>query len=234
MSSILVPIAVLGVLGFLALAFVQRGRDGFEVTPRGLLRLYLYVASLAGIVVLAAGLASVGNAAIAGVLGAELVYGGSQFGPPVVRPACPPGAPGCVEPSPEQRALELERQRQAERQQRDQRRIEDLIRGATFTVFGAVFWSAHWTARRGMIGIEERGSPMWRSYLMLGTAIFGLTTVVALPTGVYQALSGLFVPVSEFGSYRPGADSLGLGLVSLVAWLIYLRLAVREVRIPPA
>ena len=229
-SSILVPIVVLGILGFLAFAFFQRGRDGFDLTPRGLLRLYLYIASLAAVIVFAAGLASVTNAAIASAFGAELVYGGSQAGPVRAWPQCPPGAVGCVEPTPEQQAQQLEQQRRQEAEQRDRRRAEDLIRGGTFTVFGAIFWLAHWAARRGIIGPEERGSPLWRAYLMLGTAIFGLTTVIALPTGVYQALAGALLPVTEFGSYRQGADSLGLGLVALGAWLIYLRLAVRELR----
>jgi len=228
-SSILVPIVVLGILGFLAFAFFQRGRDGFDLTPRGLLRLYLYIASLAAVIVFAAGLASVTNAAIASAFGTELVYGGSQAGPFIARP-CPPGAVGCVEPTPEQQAQQLAQQRRMEQEQRERRRAEDLIRGGTFTVFGAIFWLAHWAARRGIIGPEERGSPLWRAYLMLGTAIFGLTTVIALPTGVYQALAGALLPVTEFGSYRQGADSLGLGLVALGAWLIYLRLAVRELR----
>lgn len=228
-SSILVPMVVLGVLGFLAFAFFQRGRDGFDLTPRGLLRLYLYIASLAAVIVFAAGLASVTNAAIASAFGADLVYGSSHPGLIIARP-CPPGAVGCVEQTPEQREQQLAPQRRQEAEQRERRRAEDLIRGGTFTVFGAVFWLAHWVARRGVIGPEERGSPLWRAYLMLGTAIFGLTTVIALPTGVYQALAGALLPVTEFGSYRQGADSLGLGLVALGAWLIYLRLAVRELR----
>lgn len=232
-SSILVPIVVLGVLGFLAFAFFQRGRDGLDLSPRGLLRLYLYMASLAAVIVFAAGLASVTNAAIASAFGTEIVYGGSH-GPIMVRHACPPGAAGCVEPTPEQREQQLAPQRRHEQEQRERRRAEDLIRGGTFTVFGAIFWVAHWTARRGSIGPEERGSPLWRAYLMLGTAIFGLTTVIALPTGAYQALASALLPVTEFGSYRQGADSLGLGLVALAAWLIYLRLAVRELRPGPA
>jgi hypothetical protein len=229
-TAILVPIVILAVLGFLAFAFFQRGREGIDLTPRGLLRLYLYIASLAAVLVFAAGLASVTNAAIATVFGAELVYGGSQVGPVMARPQCPPGAVGCVEPTQEQIAQQLAQQQRQEQEQRERRRAEDLIRGITFAAFGAIFWLAHWAARRGIIGPEERGSPLWRAYLMLGTAIFGLTTVIALPTGVYQALAGALLPLTEFGSYRQGADSLGLGLVALVAWLIYLRLAVRELR----
>jgi len=125
----------------------------------------------------------------------------------------------------------IDQQRQREEQDRERRRAEDLIRGVTFAAFGALFWGAHWAARRGVVGPEERGSPLWRGYLMLGTAIFGLTAVVTLPMGVYQALASALLPRSpELGFYRPGADSLGIGIVSLVVWLVYLRFAVRELR----
>lgn len=231
-SSILVPIVVLGVLGFIAFAFFQRGRDGLDLSPRGLLRLYLYIASLAAVIVFAAGLASVTNAAIASAFGSDVVYGGSHPGRFMTKP-CPPGAAGCVEPTPVQMEQQLAQQRRMEQEQRDRRRAEELIRGATFSAFGAVFWAAHWLARRRVIGPEERGSPLWRAYLMLGTAIFGLTTVISLPTGVYQALAGALLPPMEFGSYRQGADSLGLGLVALGAWLIYLRELVTDFRDAP-
>lgn len=125
----------------------------------------------------------------------------------------------------------IDQQRQREEQDRERRRAEDLIRGVTFAASGALFWGVHWGARRGVIGAEERGSALWRGYLMLGTAIFGLTAVVTLPMGVQQALAGALLPRSpDFGGYRQGVDSLGTGIVSLVAWLVYLRLAVRELR----
>ena len=231
MYSVLVPIAVLGVLAFLAFAFFQRGREGFDVSPRGLLRLYLYIASLAGMLVLAVGLASATNAALAYGFGAELIYGGS-FGPvpAQVRPCppnekCPPGA------TPEEQERFLREQSAREREDRERRRAEDLIRGGTFAVFGGLFWGAHWGARRRLVGAEERLSALRRGYLMVGTAIFGLTTIIALPTGVQQALSAALLPQSsQFGAYRQGADSLGAGIVALVIWLVYLRLVVRELR----
>lgn len=234
MSGIFIAIAVAGVLAFLGFALLQRGRDGFDLSPRGLLRLYLYVASLAAVIVLTMGLASATNAAFGYAFGAEFVYGGSSFPSTMpARPAlCPPGERCPPATTPEEQQRFLEEQRQRERQERERRRAEDLIRGVTFASFGALFWGAHWAARRGFVGPEERGSPLWRAYLMLGTAIFGLTAVVTLPMGVYQALVNTLLPTSsEFGGYyRPGADSLGTGLVSLVVWLVYLRLAVRELR----
>ena len=64
--------------------------------------------------------------------------------------------------------------------------------------------------------------------------IFGLATVVLLPTGIYQALSYLILP-AESGVFRQGAgDSLPGGLVTLPIWLIYLWLVVRDVRAVPA
>lgn len=235
-SGIFIAIAVAGVLAFLGFAFLQRGREGFDLSSRGLLRLYLYVASLAAVLVLTVGLASATNAALGYAFGAEFVYGGSHF--PVAMPArpviCPPGERCPPGTTPEEQQRFAEEQRQRERQDRERRRAEDLIRGVTFAAFGALFWGAHWAARRGVAGPEERGSPLWRGYLMLGTAIFGLTAVVTLPMGVYQALANALLPATaEFGGYyRPGADSLGTGVVSLVVWLVYLRLAVRQLRAP--
>jgi hypothetical protein len=119
----------------------------------------------------------------------------------------------------QQRIRELER-----------RRGDDLIKGITFTVFGALFWAAHFFARRGVMGADEPSSGLRRGYLLLGTVIFGLATVILLPTGIYQALSYLILPTDPT-LYRPGTgDSLPGGLVTLPIWLIFLWLVVRDVR----
>jgi hypothetical protein len=112
----------------------------------------------------------------------------------------------------------------------DRRRGDDLIKGITFTVFGALFWGAHFFARRGVMGADELTSGLRRGYLLLGTVIFGIATVILLPTGIYQALSYLILPTDN-GVYRPGTgDSLPGGLVTLPIWLIFLWLVVRDVR----
>lgn len=222
-ASVLAPAAVLGTLALLVVLFFMRGREGVDLSPRGVLRLYLYIASLAGIVVFTVGLASVVNYGIARVAGDEFIYGGSGPKPAVMR-NCPPGATGCVEPTPEQ----IAEQQRIEGQQRERRRNEDLIRGLTFAVFGALFWGAHWGARRGLG--EDAGAPaLRRSYLMLGTAVFGFATIVLVPTGVYQALSNAILTTPE-SAYRSGSDAFGGGIVCMPIWLLYLRLAVAELR----
>jgi len=226
MFGLLAPIAVLGALALVIILFVQRGREGVDLSPRGILRLYLYLASLAGIVVLALGLASVVNYGLARAAGDEFIYGGP--GPVAsITFQCPPEAvgKGCVEPTPEQ----LEQQRIAQKMQTDRRRDEDLIRGITFTVFGALFWGAHWAARRGLGEADAAMTGLRRGYLMLGTVVFGLSTIVLLPTGIYQALSNVLLTTPQ-NYYRQGADALGGGIVSLPIWLVYLRLVVNELR----
>jgi hypothetical protein len=179
-------------------------------------------------VVFSIGAASVVNYGLARAAGDTFIYGGSpatqifdRTGAAIRR--CPPGATGCVEPS----AEELARTERQEVEARERRRNEDLIRGVTYSIFGGLFWVAHWAARRGLG--EEGVAGLRRGYLMLGTIVFGLTTIVMLPTGIYQALSNALLATPE-NYFRQGADALGGGIVSLPIWLVYLRLVVSEFR----
>lgn len=221
--GVLAPIAILGAIALVVILFLQRGRDGLDLSPRNILRLYLYIASLAGIVILSIGAASAVNYGIARAAGDTFIYGGQAPYPMFAK--CPPGADGrgCVEPT----AEEIERIKRQEIEQRERRRNEDLIRGVTYTVFGGLFWLAHWGARRGLG--EEGVAALRRGYLMLGTIVFGLATIVLLPTGIYQALSNALLTTPE-NIYYQGADALGGGIVSLPIWLVYLRLVVSEFR----
>jgi hypothetical protein len=226
--GVLGTVAVLGVIvGAIVLA-MRGGRAGIEWAPRTLVRMYLYIASMAGIIVLVVGLSGILTVGFAATFGNAFVYGDtSAFGPvpacgPVTDPTlkCVPGA-----------TQDIAAQQQREQ---DRRRADDLIKGITFTVFGALFWGAHYAARRGVMGSDEVASGLRRGYLMLGTVIFGIATVILLPTGIYQALSFLILPAAN-GVYRQGAgDSLPGGLVTLPIWLIYLWLVVRDLRAVPA
>lgn len=224
--GVLALVSVVGVIVG-AIALVVRGGRGVDWAPRSLVRVYLYVASLAGIVVLVVGLSGVVTAGFAAAFGDAFVYGDSSSIPSVT--GCPPAPASnakCVPPA--QQDFQQQRLRENAR-----RRGDDLIKGITFAVFGALFWGAHWLARRGL-SAADAASGVRRGYLMLGTVVFGLTTVVLLPTGIYQALSYLILPV-DAGVYRPGVgDSLPGGLVTLPVWLIFLWLVVRDLRAAPA
>lgn len=223
-TGIVVAASVLAVAVLLVVLFVQRGREAIDTSPRSLLRAYLYAASFAGLIAIVVGLSSLLNWSVAQAAGYDIVYGGSRGPVPALVKHCPPGLAGCVEPDP------AEMQRQQDEQQRRQSG-EELLRGITFTVFGAIFYGAHYAARRGVVGSDEARSGLRRAYLILGTAVFGLATVVLVPTGLYQLLANAILELPQ-GSYRPGiADSFAPGLVSLVVWLVFLRLVVAEARI---
>jgi uncharacterized protein DUF5671 len=215
--------AVLGVFAA-ALVIVLRGREGVDLSLGGLLRAYLYVGSLAGVIVFAAGLAGILAYLLAAGFGLDVIYGGPTPQPvPAIAPApCPPGqtCPPQLPP-----LLSDDRVR---------RQGEDLVRGATFLVFGGVFWAAHWFARRSLARADERAGGIYRAYLMLGTAIFGIATIALLPMGIYQALSFAIVPGGPY-TFRPGAgESLSGGLAALPRWLAYLWLVLRVLRAPPS
>lgn len=191
--TILLPFAVLGALVFVALVLAARGREGLDLSARSLFRAYLYIASFAGVVALALGLSWLGTAAFALIGGNELVYGGIPQDVAIRRT-----------------------------QELDATRGQDALRGATFTISGALFWLVHWIARNRVAPGDQ--GPLRHAYALVGTAVFALATIILLPIGVYLALAFWLVPVAS-GGYRQGASmALAGGLVAAGAWLLYLRL----------
>ena len=222
LAGVLTGLAVLGAIGLLVVLFMQRGREGIDLSLGGLLRIYLYLASLAGVVAFAIGLAGILSYLLAAAFGLDVVYGSPPGDRPVPAVApCPPNAtcPPVVVPSfPDDRV---------------RRQTEDLVRGVTFVIFGGAFWAAHWWARRAIAGVTERGSGLHRAYLIIGTAVFGIATIALLPMGIYQALSYAIVPADQF-TFRPGAgEALSGGLAALPLWLAYLWLVQRTLRSTP-
>jgi hypothetical protein len=218
-------LAILGTIALFVVLLLQRGREGIDLSLGGLLRVYLYVASLAGVIVFAIGLAGLISYVLAAAFGLDVIYGGQ---PPQPMPAgvapCPPNQPVCP-PVPMPGPIFQDN--------RIQRQTEDLLRGVTFVIFGGVFWGAHWWARRELAGLAERGSGLHRAYLIVGTAVFGIATIVLLPMGIYQALTYALGPANVF-SYRPGAgEALSGGLAALPLWLTYLWLVQRALRTAP-
>jgi hypothetical protein len=224
--GVLTALGVLGAIGLLVVLFLQRGRDGMDLSLGGLLRVYLYLASLAGVIAFALGLAGLISYVLAAAFGLDVVYGGQPQRPiPAIAPVCAPNAtcPPFDAPFPQPVFPD----------NRVQQQTQDLVRGVTFVIFGGVFWAAHWWARRALAGVADRASGLHRAYLILGTAIFGIATIALLPMGIYQALSFAIVPPDQF-SFRPGAgEALSGGLAALPLWLAYLWLVQRALRTAP-
>jgi hypothetical protein len=221
--GVLTAFAVLGGLVLVAVLFVQRGRDGVDLSIGGLLRAYLYLGSLAGVVVFAVGVAGILAYVLAAGFGLDVIYGGSVPQPAIAPAPCPPNT---VCPPIEVFRSPID--------DRVRRHGEDLVRGVTFLIFGGIFWVAHWLARRNLGRADEALSGLHRAYLMLGTAIFGIATIALLPMGIFQALSFAVMPTEPNVYYRPGAgDALSGGLAALPIWLAYLWLVLRTIRLTP-
>jgi hypothetical protein len=222
MLTLLIPVAVLVVAVIISVLAIQRGREGLDLSGRTVLRAYLYLGSFAGVIALAFGLSALLNGALASAVGNEIVYGGTPV--PAIAPLCPAGAACQGFPDPAQVT-------QRQRQENDRRRQEDLLRGATFTVFGALFYGAHRTGRTAMYprgaSVMDRGG-LRRAYHLLGTVVFGVGAIALLPAGLYQLLANSLLTLPQ-DSFRQGvADTLTGGMVSTVLWLLYLLAVLRD------
>ena len=218
--GLLTGFAVVAVIVAVLVIFLQRGRDTFDLSLDGLLRGYLYVASLAAVIVFAAGVAGLIAYVLAAAVGLDFIYGGSYPVPAVAPAPCPPDTM-CPPP-----VTVFYPQNDYRSFQHNQ----DLIRGVTFVIFGAIFWGAHWLARRALAPRDERASGLYRAYLMVGTVIFGIATIALVPFGIYQALSFLIGPQGQ-GVFVPGVgETLPGGLAALPIWLVYLSLVLRTIR----
>ena len=224
MLTILIPVAVIALFVIIGVIAFQRGAGGIDLSPQSMLRGYLYIGSFAGVIALAFGASALLNGALASVVGNDIVYGGIPV-PQVIRP-CPVGASCPPEPN-------LAEVTQRQQQESDRRRQEDLLRGATFTVFGALFYGAHRAARNAMyprgVSVADHGG-LRRAYHLLGTVVFGIGAIALLPAGLYQLLANSFLTLPP-NSFRPGvADTLTGGIVSTVLWLLYLRSVLQDTR----
>jgi len=219
MLSLLLPVAIVAIVVIVGVLAFQRGREGFDLTGNNLLRAYLYLGLFAGVLAIAFGFSALLNAALATVVGNEFVYGGVPAIPP-----CPVGV-DCPQPSVQILVPAVEGL--------ERRRLEDIVRGATFAFFGVLFYLAHRWAFGAMYGRAAtlgQHDGLRRAYLLVGTIVFGIGAIALLPIGVYQIVANAVLPRST-NFYQPGvAESLTGGLVSLVFWLIYLRAVVSDAR----
>jgi hypothetical protein len=224
MLTVLIPVAVVALIVIMGVVAFQRGRDGIDLSPQAMLRAYLYVGSFAGVIALAFGVSALLNGALASAVGNEIVYGGMPV-PAIARP-CPVGATCPAEPVPAEVT-------QRQQQENDRRRQEDLLRGATFTVFGALFYGAHRAARNALYPRGHGpagGDGLRRAYHLLGTVVFGIGAIALLPAGLYQLLANSLLKLPP-DSFRQGvADTLTGGCVSTVLWLLYLRAVLADTR----
>ena len=73
--GIVISVSVVGAIVLAIGLFLQRGREGVDLSPRSLLSAYLYVASLAAVIVTAGGLAALLTFSLGSAFGRDPIYG---------------------------------------------------------------------------------------------------------------------------------------------------------------
>lgn len=206
--GVLAVAAVVGVVALTLLLIFRKDLVGVDLSGRSLLRLYLYLASLAGVILTVIGVAALLDWAGGNVFGIEAIYG---------------RVPSSLDPGfyPPNLANESVLRHQ-----------NDLLRGLTLVVFGAAFYGGHRLARRWLGEADAAGSVLRRAYDLLGTFVYGVATLILLPVGIYQMLSfTLITPAPDV--FQAGfGDSLSGGIAALPVWLVYLYRVVRAVPAP--
>lgn len=224
---------------------VQRLRSGagLVLPMRFLLRLYLYVVIIAGLLLLAQGLAGLLQVGLASALGNDFSYRPVQIGlerrPIAVDPLELKDRPQLTDAERQRLSEILEQKEQKSLEQRREQRVlgldrarkEGLIQGISFTLIGAIIWGAHLFARRKLETPEGRNSPINRGYLIIMVVIFGLITIINLPQAVFEGFSFyLLDPIDEFRRGSPPGGKLALSIVTLPIWIIYLVGAIKAAR----
>ena len=209
---------------------ILRLRAGEEVTfpLRLLLRIYLYLITLISIIVLVTGASGLVQAGLGAALGKEFSYSPVYFKVPPIR---------VVEPSEDAgEKLAQEAERAIEEQERlesglDRAMKEGILKGVSFTLVGAMILGLHSWGRRRMETEDDRRGVFHRVYLILLLVIFGVITLITLPSAIFDTLRfHILEQADEFGrNVRPG-EPLATAIVSLPVWAYYLNVTLRLVR----
>jgi hypothetical protein len=147
----------------------------------------------------------------------------SYFAPSVYRPVDP------LEAKPSQQTLEEQRTRRERELARNYR--EGLLNGTVGAALGGLFFLAHWIGRRVLESEEERrGGFLNRTYIFLLLAIFGIGTILALPSALVSSLNFIIIPPEETDFRQPPGPALATGLVFVPFWLYYLVTVLRQAR----
>ena len=244
---VLIAFGVLVALGLMvggAFVLVMRLRSGasFSIDLRALVRLYLYVGIIAGLLVFTQGASELIKAGAAGIAGSDFSYHPVWIELPedAKRQSQHPLELAdrrdlSTEQLEELSIILAERDAQSAKVNEERDRLgleraldEGLIQGISFAIIGALVWAAHMLGRYRIEGPEDRAGPLNRVYLVLLTVIFGIVTIVSLPQAVFETLRYAVLDPAGRGD-QPG-EMLGLSITALPIWLIYLWSTIRSVR----
>ena len=227
-----------------AFVLITRFRSGtpLGIDIRALVRIYLYVGVIAGLLVFTQGASELIKAGAAGIAGNEFSYNPLWVELPSdsrSQPQHPLQLADRDELSSEElerlsiileerRQQDIENNEERDRLGRNRAFDEGLIEGISFAIIGALVWLAHMLARTWIERPEDRTGTLNRVYLVLLTVIFGVITIVSLPQAVFETLT--YAVLDSGGRDDTPGGALALSITALPIWLIYLWHTIRAVR----
>jgi hypothetical protein len=231
--------------GTIVLFLRLRSREPIQVNLRLVLRVYLHVALVAGLLVLMQGVAGLVRTGFAEAWGNEFSYTPVYVPLPEDRTPFVPNPlelrdPRTLSEAEQEELSRILADREAMRLELEERRQvlgldrakdESILEGASFSIIGAVIVGAHLAGIRGLAGRNDQERTLARVFFLGATIVFGLVTVFSLPEAVYDSLRYAFLdPLEDFGyRYQPG-EKLALALVATPVWLLFLWLSIKSVR----
>ena len=216
--SLLIPVAVLGLIVWAVVGFARRGGEPFTLATAT--ALYARVALIGGVLMSLIGAGTIIKAGFGFINLAysyypQYAYATSSY------PAVCKGVDPCQPVAPFVTPNGIY----------EQQRGSDLVLGITLLVIGIVVVVAHLYLARAVAGMAG-GSPAWVSR---GTqlALTVMTAIVGIPSaafGLYQMLSYFIIGPSQ--SQGPWGESLGLAIAFVPAWLYFMARLVQDLRRP--
>jgi hypothetical protein len=216
--SLLIPVAVLGLIVWAVVGFTRRGGEPFTLATAT--ALYARVALIGGVIMSLIGAGTIIKAAFGFI---NLAY--SYF--PQFAYASTPSPAICNGVDPCKSVPPIVTPNSYYEQQRGQ----DLVLGITLLVIGVIVVVAHLYLARAVAGMAG-GSPAW---VTRGTqlALTVVTAIVGIPSaafGLYQMLSYFIIGPSQ--SQGPWGESMGLAIAFVPAWLYFMARLVQDLRRP--
>ncbi len=255
--SILAVLVVFGVIALIVAGLIYlftrlRAGEQIRIPMRLIIRVYIHVVIVAGLVLLTlGGLSNLLQAGFGAAFGKEFSYRPVSVGPHpvpvrvvdreverdgVITVIERDGITREVQVTPEE-FKELEAERKLEQEEKrvkglDRAMKEGLINGVSLTLIGALIWGIHMAGRRMLESTEEQEGPLNRIYLFVIVVIFGIITIASLAQGVPETVRyALLEPLDEFGRSKdtPG-EPLAVAIVALPIWITYLMGTIRAAR----
>jgi hypothetical protein len=221
--SLLIPVAVLGLIVWAVVGFTRRGGEPFTLATAT--ALYARVALIGGVIMSLIGAGTIIKAAFGFINLAYSYYQQYAYASGPYPPVCK-ATVGSSGPCPPDTATILSQNTYYEQQ-----RGQDLVLGITLLVIGIVVVVAHLYLARAVAGMAG-GSPAW---VTRGTqlALTVVTAIVGIPSaaiGLYQMLSYFIIGPSQ--SQGPWGESMGLAIVFVPAWLYFMARLIQDLRRP--